>query len=168
MQLTKAVEQAACIIILLATQDNTEPLSTDEVSQRLDVSPSYLKKITRKLVVKKIITSVSGNKGGISLARGLDDISLLDVIEAIEGPISIFQDTGLINSVFQGGEYTEKGTNLLSAVFHKADELLTQYFSTVTLANVLEEVFNTSEIPTLNWNKTSLIEFLQQKRERGE
>ncbi|MCP1187735.1 Rrf2 family transcriptional regulator [Priestia flexa] len=164
MHLSKSVEQAACILILLATQDSSVPLSTDEISNRLEVSPSYLKKITRKLVVKKVITSVSGNKGGISLARNLDDISLLDVIEAVEGPISTFQDTGLINFVFEGGKYTEKGTNLLHDVFTNADELLIQYFSGVTLADLLKEVFGTVKLPSLNWNETSLTEFLQQER----
>lgn len=166
MQLTKATEQAACILILLATQESGEPLSTDEISSRLEVSPSYLKKITRKLVINKIITSVSGNKGGISLARKLEDISLLDVIEAVEGPISINPDIGLINLVFKGGKYAEKGTNLLRNVFKEADELLIQYFSNVTLAELLKQVFGPAEFPTLNWNKTSLTEFLQQ--ERGE
>lgn len=164
MRLTKAVEQAACIIILLATQDNNEPLSTDEISHRLEVSPSYLKKITRKLVVKRIIISVSGNRGGISLARDLDDISLLDVIEAVEGPISIFQDTGLIDFVFEGGKYTEKGSDLLKNVFAKSDDLLVQYFSSVTVADLLQEVFDTSELPTLNWNRTSLTKYLQNER----
>lgn len=164
MQLAKSVEQAACILILIATQDNSVPLSTDEISNRLEVSPSYLKKITRKLVVKNVITSVSGNKGGISLARNLDDISLLDVIEAVEGPISIFQDTGLINFVFEGGKYTEKGTSLLRDVFNNGDDLLIKYFSSVTLADLLKEVFGTVEFPSLNWNETSLTEFLQQER----
>jgi Rrf2 family iron-sulfur cluster assembly transcriptional regulator len=167
LQLTKATEQAACILILLATQESGEPLSTDEISRRLEVSPSYLKKITRKLVINKIITSVSGNKGGISLERKLEEISLLDVIEAVEGPISINPDTGLINLVFKGGKYAEKGSDLLRNVFNEADELLIQYFSKVTIADILKEVFGTVELPTLNWNKTSLTEFLQQQ-ERGE
>ncbi|MBD8070047.1 RrF2 family transcriptional regulator [Bacillus sp. PS06] len=166
MQLTKGVEQAACILIFLATQESSEPLSTDEISKRLEVSPSYLKKITRKLVVKNIITSVSGNKGGIALARKLEDITLLDVIEAIE-EISIFPDTGLINLVFKGGKNAEKGTDLLRNVFKKADELLIHYFSGITLAELLKKGFGTDHLPVLNWNTTSLTEYLQQQ-ERGE
>ncbi|HLQ73644.1 MAG TPA: Rrf2 family transcriptional regulator [Bacillota bacterium] len=162
MKLKKAVEQAACILILLATQDHQIPLSTDEISDRLEVSPSYLKKITRRLVVKDIITSVSGNKGGISLAKDLNEISVLDVIEAVEGPIEMFKDTGLINFVFEGGKFTEKGNNILHHLFHHADKLLIDYFSTVTLADLMDEVFDSSSIPKINWNDMSLSEFLQQ------
>ncbi|MDQ7862201.1 Rrf2 family transcriptional regulator [Peribacillus frigoritolerans] len=69
MQLTKGVEQAICIIVILSTQDKNVPLSSNEISRRLEVSPSYLKKIIRKLVVKQIITSVPGNNGGLTLAK---------------------------------------------------------------------------------------------------
>lgn len=164
MQFTKAFEQAACIIILLATQESGEPLSTDEISRRLEVSPSYLKKITRKLVVKEIITSVSGNKGGISLARKTEDISVLDIIEAVDGPISIYPDTGLVNLVFKGGKYVDKGSDIIRNVFRNADELLNQYFSNINVSDLLKEGFGNSEIPTLDWNRTSLTEFLQQDR----
>ncbi|QCJ40603.1 Rrf2 family transcriptional regulator [Bacillus sp. S3] len=164
MQFTKAFEQAACIIILLATQESGEPLSTDEISRRLEVSPSYLKKITRKLVVKQIITSVSGNKGGISLARKTEEISVLDIIEAVEGPILIYPDTGLINLVFKGGKYVDKGSDIIRNVLKNADELLNRYFSNINVSDLLKEGFGKTEIPTLYWNKTSLTESLQQDR----
>ncbi|EUJ19060.1 RrF2 family transcriptional regulator [Listeria aquatica] len=69
MKLTRSLEQAVCIITLLSTQDSTVPLASDVISKRLQVSSSYLKKIMRKLVVKDIIRSVSGNNGGFSLAK---------------------------------------------------------------------------------------------------
>src|SRR5690606_39915246 len=94
MQLTKKVEQAICIIVLLATQESSAPLASDEISRRLGVSPSYMKKITRKLVVQGVVVSVPGNNGGISLAKAATDITLLDVIEAMEGPIRMYPDTG--------------------------------------------------------------------------
>lgn len=164
MQFTKAVDQAFCILILLATQESQAPLAADVISKKLEVSPSYLKKITRKLVVKNIITSVPGNNGGISLAKKLDEFTMLDVIEAMEGPISIYPDTGLIHKAFVGGNYTDKGVNMLRLFFKQADELLIQYFSNITGADFIKEGFGTHNIPTLNWNKMSLSEFLQQGR----
>lgn len=167
MEFTKALEQAACIIILLATQETSEPLSTDEISKRLEVSPSYLKKITRRLVINDIITSVSGNKGGVSLERELKEINLLEIIEAIEGPISMYSDSGLLKLVFKGGKHVDQGSDLLMKVFNQADQLLIQYFSQITLADLLKEGFGTENLPTLDWNKESLTEFLQHQ-ERGE
>lgn len=79
MKLTSGVEQAICIIVLLSTQDSSAPLASDLIRKRLDVSPSYLKKITRKLIVKGLITSVSGNNGGITLAKRPEEISALEI-----------------------------------------------------------------------------------------
>ncbi|WP_374724409.1 RrF2 family transcriptional regulator [Calidifontibacillus erzurumensis] len=161
MKLTKSVEQAICILIFLVTQEKNEPLATDEISNKLNVSPSYLKKITRKLVKKKIITSVSGNRGGISLAKSPEEINMLDIIEAMEGPISIYSDTGLIETVFKGGKHTDKGSDILRNVFKQADLLLIEYFSKITAADLLKESFGTENIPTLNWNKMSLTEYVE-------
>ncbi|PJN87349.1 RrF2 family transcriptional regulator [Bacillus sp. mrc49] len=158
MQLTKGVEQAICIIVILSTQDKRVPLSSNEISRRLEVSPSYLKKIIRKLVVKQIITSVPGNNGGLSLAKSVDEIKNIEIIEAMEGPIAMFPDTGLIEKAFKDGEYAEKGVDVLRRMFTQADELLMEFFSSQTVADLLRESFGTKELPTLNWNSVSLNE----------
>ncbi|MCK1994783.1 Rrf2 family transcriptional regulator [Peribacillus muralis] len=163
MQLTKGVEQAICIIVILSTQDKKVPLSSNEISKRLEVSPSYLKKIIRKLVVKRIITSVPGNNGGLSLAKSVDEIKNLEIIEAMEGPISMFPDTGLIEKAFKDGEYAEKGMDVLRRMFTQADELLMEFFSSQTVADLLKESFGTKELPTLNWNSAHLDELMSEK-----
>ncbi|MBT2757704.1 RrF2 family transcriptional regulator [Mesobacillus foraminis] len=163
MMLTKGVEQAICIIVLLATQESNAPLASDEISRRLEVSPSYMKKIMRKLVVKKLVTSVPGTNGGISLAKDLEDIHMLEVIEAMEGPIAIFPDSGLIRKAFENGPHVQKGESLLRQVFRQADGLLIDYFSNITAADLLKESLGTNELPLLDWNKTSLGDYLNQK-----
>jgi Rrf2 family transcriptional regulator, iron-sulfur cluster assembly transcription factor len=163
MKLTTGVEQAICILVLLATQESNSPLASDEISKKLEVSPSYMKKITRKLVVKNIINSVPGTKGGISLAKSLDHISMLDIIEAMEGPIDIFPDSGLISKAFQEGLYAKKGEDLLRDLFHQADDLLKEYFSKITAADMLKANFGTLNLPRIDWNKGSLSEFTNQK-----
>ncbi|WP_121612430.1 RrF2 family transcriptional regulator [Mesobacillus foraminis] len=163
MMLTKGVEQAICIIVLLATQESNAPLASDEISRRLEVSPSYMKKIMRKLVVKKLVTSVPGTNGGISLAKDLEDINMLEVIEAMEGPIAIFPDSGLIRKAFENGPHVQKGESLLRQVFRQADGLLIDYFSNITAADLLKESLGTNELPLLDWNTTSLGDYLNQK-----
>lgn len=164
MMLTKGVEQAICIIVLLATQESNSPLASDEISKKLDVSPSYMKKILRKLVVKNLVSSVSGTKGGVSLAKSLEEINMLDIIEAMEGPIRMFPDSGLITKAFHNGQFAQTGEELLRQVFKQADELLIEYFSTMTAADLLKGTFGTTPLPALDWNKTSISEFIQQKQ----
>ncbi|MGH2318020.1 RrF2 family transcriptional regulator [Planococcus sp. SE5232] len=165
MQLTKGVEQAVCIIVLLATQESSAPLASDEISKRLGVSPSYMKKIIRKLVVQGIAESVSGNNGGVSLAKPATEITLLDVIEAMEGSIQLYPDTGLISLAFHDGKYAQKGQELLRNVFSQGDRLLIEYFSNVTAADLLKEGLGTSNLPTLNWNRETLSDVIGNERD---
>ncbi|MCB5239587.1 Rrf2 family transcriptional regulator [Niallia alba] len=164
MKLTNGVEQAICILVLLATQENNKPLASDVISEKLEVSPSYMKKIMRKLVVGNIVSSVSGTNGGVSLAKELNDISLLDVIEAMEGPISMFPNTGLIQKAFKGGIYTDIGESLIQNLFGQADALLKDYFSKITAADMIKENFGNINAPKLDWNNVTLSEFLKNKQ----
>lgn len=165
MQLTKGVEQAICIIVLLATQESNAPLASDEISKRLGVSPSYMKKITRKLVVQEIAVSVPGTNGGVSLAKPATDITMLDVIEAMEGKIQMYPDTGLISLAFNDGLYAQKGQELLRTVFAQGDRLLIEYFSKVTAADLLKEGLGTASLPTLNWNRETLSDVISNEQD---
>ena len=168
MKLTSGVEQAICIIVLLSTQDNKAPLASDQISSRLDVSPSYLKKIMRKLVVKQLVTSVSGNNGGFSLAKSPEEITGLEIIEAMEGRISIYSDNDLLTKVFEDGIHASKGVELLNNLFKGADDVLRDYFSKFTVADLLRKSMSLSELPTLDWNNTSLKDFLAKEMNDNE
>lgn len=49
MRIRKSFEQAICILLLIGTSEG--PLKSHELSKKLDVSDSYLKKVTRQLVI---------------------------------------------------------------------------------------------------------------------
>ncbi|MEK3864688.1 Rrf2 family transcriptional regulator [Paenibacillus sp. FSL H7-0716] len=160
MKLTAGVEQAICIIVLLSTQDNKAPLASDHISARLDVSPSYLKKIMRKLVVKQLVTSIPGNNGGFSLAKSPEEITGLEIIEAMEGRISIYSDNDLLTKAFEDGIHASKGIEVLNDLFNGANDVLRAYFSKFTVADLLKKSMSLSQIPSLDWNNTSLKDFL--------
>ena len=50
MKLSGAVEQACCIMALLVDPKRTAPITNDALAEKMAVSPTYLKKISRKLV----------------------------------------------------------------------------------------------------------------------
>ena len=60
-----------------------------QLSDGGDLPRNYLVKVLKSLTRKGIVRSYRGIKGGFSLGRGPEEISLRDVIEAIDGPISI-------------------------------------------------------------------------------
>ncbi|MFA9376030.1 MAG: Rrf2 family transcriptional regulator [Lachnotalea sp.] len=154
LKLTKGFEQAACIIILLATQDPNTPLSSQEINNRLKCSPTYLKKIMRKLVVFKLIDSVSGNNGGFTLARRAEDITLLQIVEALEGPTETYTDTKLISEVFKEFPFiTDHGTAILRNSFAQADQLWRDSLKKKTVHQLIVEALGEERRYLYNWNQ---------------
>ena len=65
MKVKNSVEQAICLLIIIAHSNDEKPLKSYNISDSLGVSDSYLKKIIRQLVVAGLITSEAGKKGGV-------------------------------------------------------------------------------------------------------
>jgi len=60
-----------------------------EIAEEQNVPRAFLAKILQKLVKAGIATSVRGVKGGFSLVRAPKEISVLEVIEAVHGPVAL-------------------------------------------------------------------------------
>lgn len=153
MKLTRGIEQAICIITLLATQDPSIPVASLEIHKRLKRSLTYTKKIIRKLVVANLVNSVSGNNGGFTLARQASQINLLEVVEALEGRIRTYPDTGLIDEVFREEQaIANQGTIVLCNAFAEADELWRESLRKKTVHRLIQEALGNKEILPVNWN----------------
>jgi Rrf2 family protein len=61
--------------------------ATSQIAQEKNIPPSFLAKIVSQLSVAGLLQTSRGARGGVSLAKTPDMISLLDVVEAIDGPI---------------------------------------------------------------------------------
>jgi Rrf2 family protein len=59
----------------------------DEIASRMGIPVSFLRKILQRLVSSGLVRSHRGFAGGFSLARSADDISLLQIIEAVDGEV---------------------------------------------------------------------------------
>lgn len=90
MKLTKATNYALHAMLFLAVNPPDEHISVEKLAERQEVSTTYLSKILTKLVKTGMIESVSGANGGYKLKSGWEELSLLDVINAIEGLTPIF------------------------------------------------------------------------------
>ncbi len=76
-----------CVLHLSSNPGQT--CMVEEIAQARDVPRSFLAKILQKLKHANIVESFRGVKGGFVLARKPAEISLLDVIEAIQGVVSL-------------------------------------------------------------------------------
>ncbi len=60
------------------------------IASRFEVSETHLSKVLQRLTKAGLLRSVRGPKGGFSLPRSAEEITLLEVYEAIEGPIEAY------------------------------------------------------------------------------
>lgn len=72
-------------IVFLAQLDRNEYVTTEVVASRLGLSPHTLAKVLQQLTDTQILTTQRGPKGGVSLGRPMSEISLYDMVCAIDG-----------------------------------------------------------------------------------
>ena len=87
MQITRQADYAVRAILYLARLEPTQRAATSQVAQEQRIPPSFLAKIISQLSIAGLLHTSRGARGGVTLAREPKDISLLEVIEAIDGPI---------------------------------------------------------------------------------
>ena len=87
MQITRQADYAVRAVMYLAQLGPDRRAATSQIAQEQRIPPSFLAKIVSQLSVAGLLQTSRGARGGVSLARNPDEISLLDVVEAIDGPI---------------------------------------------------------------------------------
>jgi Rrf2 family protein len=87
MQITRQADYALRAVIYLARLGPEERAATSQIAEVQRIPPSFLAKIVSQLSVAGLLQTSRGARGGVSLARPADSITILDVVEAIDGPI---------------------------------------------------------------------------------
>jgi Rrf2 family protein len=87
MQITRQADYALRAMIYLSRLAPEERAATSQIAQEQRIPPSFLAKIVSQLSVAGLLQTSRGARGGVSLARAPEQITLLDVVEAIDGPI---------------------------------------------------------------------------------
>ncbi|MEW6568553.1 MAG: Rrf2 family transcriptional regulator [Chloroflexota bacterium] len=89
MQITRQADYAVRAVLYLAGLGENGRAPTGQIARKQHVPPSFLAKIVSQLSVAGVLHTSRGARGGVSLARDPHDISLLEVIEVIDGPIAL-------------------------------------------------------------------------------
>ena len=87
MQITRQADYAVRAMVYLAQIGPERRASTSQIALEKQIPPSFLAKIVSQLSVAGLLQTSRGARGGVSLAKNAGEISLLDVVEAIDGPI---------------------------------------------------------------------------------
>ena len=85
----KDTDYAMRALVQLAQHGQQEPVPTGVLARSQDIPLHFAQKILRRLKRAGIIEGRMGSKGGFSLARSAGQIDLLEVVEAIQGPVTV-------------------------------------------------------------------------------
>jgi Rrf2 family protein len=94
MQITRQADYAIRAVSYLAKQAPNQRSATSTVAKEMKIPPSFLAKIISQLSIAGLLHTSRGARGGVTLAREPGKISMLDVVEAIDGPILLNECVG--------------------------------------------------------------------------
>ncbi len=86
-RLTNEGEYAVRLMVYLAGRDQDKLIPAREIAENQNIPQRFLRSIVSQFAKQGFIKSVQGNGGGVKLADGAENKTLLEVIEAIEGPL---------------------------------------------------------------------------------
>jgi FeS assembly SUF system regulator len=89
MRLSHLADYAVVLMTAAARRDAGERLSATELSADTGVPLPTTQKLMGQLAASGLLTSARGASGGFALARPAAEISLADIVEAVEGPIAL-------------------------------------------------------------------------------
>lgn len=93
MQITRQADYAVRAVLYLA-RNGDQRTATSMIAEEQRIPPSFLAKIVSQLSIAGLLHTSRGARGGVTLARTPKEITLLEVIEAIDGPIQLNECVG--------------------------------------------------------------------------
>ncbi|MDP1545577.1 MAG: Rrf2 family transcriptional regulator [Anaerolineales bacterium] len=93
MQITRQADYAVRAVLHLANSGG-QRTATSMIAEEQRIPPSFLAKIISQLSIAGLLHTSRGARGGVTLAREPKDVTLLEVIEAIDGPIQLNECVG--------------------------------------------------------------------------
>jgi Rrf2 family transcriptional regulator, iron-sulfur cluster assembly transcription factor len=128
MKLTTKAQYAVTAMLDVAMNQQTQPVAIIDISKRQDISQSYLEQLFARLRRDALVTSVRGPGGGYRLARPAMDITVAEIISAIDDP------TGA------DAEQTKTSKRCLKQkVWTDLNDVITNFLGNVSLEELMEQ-----------------------------
>ena len=131
MQVSRKIDYALRAVIHLADEEGRDrPCSVAEIASRERIPRQFLEKIVQELIHGGLVRSRRGPHGGYVLARPAERVTFRDVIEAVEGPISLNACVGDHADCFL------IGTCGMERVWREGQRRVMELFEKTTIADV--------------------------------
>jgi len=129
LRFTKRADYGLMAVHYIAVNDQVGAVSAKRIAEEFAIPPELLAKILQRLAKRRIIVGQNGPKGGYVLARRPDEISVGQVVRALEGPINI------VGCIEQSGCPQEERCSLRRPV-QKLQAAISQMLDTMSLADL--------------------------------
>ncbi len=132
MRLNTRVRYAIRMMADIAKHSDNRPVPLRDVARRQGLSKLYLSQLATPLRNASLLRSLSGNRGGYVLARPAGDITLLEIMEAVDGPVSIIECA-------DNPEFCERAAFCETlTIWRNIDQAVTQVLQKYTLRDLVE------------------------------
>ena len=140
MRLTTKGRYAVTAMVDLAEHGNPGPVRLAEIAERQQISLAYLEQLFAKLRRAGLVCGARGPGGGYRLCRSAGDLSIVEVIEAVDDPMAC--DTEIPD-----GCCNDKTRPLTCALWEALNGRVRGFLTAVTLADVLAGRFDVGQAP---------------------
>lgn len=139
MKLRSQVEQGVLCCLMMTTLGHDQTLSTSSLAKIHDLPKAYLSKTLQALARAGIIVGLHGTHGGYRLAREPHSINLLEIVQAIEGEINTFVESGRVGKLVADAPVAGVAS-ILKRSFKAADGLWQEVLATDNLESLAAEL----------------------------
>ncbi len=140
MSYSLSFSQSLYIVLFVASkieQQQFEFISTQQIADTLNIPPSSSSVVLRRLKKAGLIEAREGVNGGVRLAKRPEEITVLDIFNAVEGAGAMFQTT--INLAITGDKATRVQQTVVDVLTHAEDQMK-QSLRSVTVKNLMEGI----------------------------
>ncbi len=138
MKLSTRSRYGARMMLDLARHYNSGPVQIGEIAKREGISVKYLEQLIIPLKQAKLIKSIRGPKGGHMLAKPPDEISLGDIVRALEGHIE------LVDCVSEPGTCERSLNCATRGAWEMATKAMYKELDSMTLSQMTEKAMDKS------------------------
>lgn len=133
MRLTTKGRFAVTAMIDLALRQNSGPVTLAAISQRQQISLSYLEQLFGKLRRNALVESTRGPGGGYTLARKAAEITVADIITSVDEPIDATQCAGKENCL------GEAGRCMTHDLWSSLNQRMVEFLDSVSLQKLVDD-----------------------------
>ena len=137
MRLTTKGRFAVTAMIDLALRQNSGPVTLATISQRQQISLSYLEQLFGKLRRHELVESTRGPGGGYSLGRKASEITVDDIIVSVDEPIDATQCGGKENC--HGADAATGARCMTHELWATLNEKMVDYLDSVSLQDLVDQ-----------------------------